>query len=368
MSLFALAHDHHVMLINQHHIINDGWSLVILQRDLAALYDAALHGRPSDLADTPLQFAEFALWQRRTLPKVIATALDHWQRRLAGFTPFDLPADRARPPRLSGDGRTHHFAVPAKLAEALSSAAVDNRHVLRRLARGVRAAAVALDRPGRHRRRHALRQSPGCSRRRPVGYVANTLPLRVDLAGEPTFASLMGRVASELLDADAHQEAPFDLIVNRMAVARDPSRNPIFQVASSYQTFSDGLTNLRLPGLTCRRHFRRHPHGEIRPDPDAYRDTGGTDGRDRIQHGSVRCVDDRAADQQFLHLADRVRSSATPLDRLDILPLPLARRTSRVRRMLRVINGPGRGHARGPVRAQRRLLRRLPAVVVGTQR
>ena len=61
MRLFALAHDHHVLLINQHHIINDGWSLVILQRDLAALYDAALHGRPSDLADTPLQFAEFTV-------------------------------------------------------------------------------------------------------------------------------------------------------------------------------------------------------------------------------------------------------------------------------------------------------------------
>jgi len=322
VSLFALAHDHHVLLINQHHIINDGWSLVILQRDLAALYDAALHGRSSDLADTPLQFAEFALWQRRTLPKVIATALDHWQRRLAGFTPFDLPADRPRPPRLSGDGRTHRFAVPAKLAEALSSAAVDRSATscagwlavfLLLLSRWSDQDDIVVGMPFANRRDAAAADL--------IGYVANTLPLRVDLAGEPTFASLMGRVASELLDADAHQEAPFDLIINRMAVARDPSRNPIFQVAFVYQTFSDGLTNLRLPGLTCETSFIDTRTAKFDLTLTLTETPEGLTAEIEYSTDLFDAPTIARLTEQFLHLADTaVRANTPPLDRLDILP------------------------------------------------
>ncbi|BAM88163.1 non-ribosomal peptide synthase [Bradyrhizobium oligotrophicum S58] len=321
-SLFVLTHDHHVLLINQHHIINDGWSLVILQRDLAALYDAALHGRPSDLPDTPLQFAEFALWQRRTLPKVIETALDHWQRRLAGFTPFDLPADRPRPPRLSGEGRTHRFAVPTQLAEALSSAAIDRSATscagwlavfVLLLSRWSGQDDIVVGMPFANRRDAAVADL--------IGYVANTLPLRVDLSGNPTFASLMSRVASELLDADAHQEAPFDLIVNRMAVPRDPSRNPIFQVAFVYQTFADGLTNLRLPGLVCETSFI--DTGTAKFDLTLTL-TEAPEGLAAEIEYSTDLFDPATIErltEQLLHLADTaVRTSTIPLDRLDVLP------------------------------------------------
>ncbi|MFN4938558.1 amino acid adenylation domain-containing protein [Bradyrhizobium sp.] len=256
VNLFALSHDHHVLLINQHHIINDGWSLVVMQRDLAALYDGARQGRPSDAADPPLQFAEFALWQRRALPAVIETALDYWQRRLDGFAPFDLPADRPRPQRLSGHGQTYRFALPPALTNALRDAALGQS--VTPCAGWLAIFALLLSRLGGQD--DIVVGMPFANRRDPavadlIGYVANTLPLRVDLTGNPSFAALMTRVASELLDADAHQEAPFDLIVNRMAGARDPSRNPIFQVAFVYQTFADGLANLRLPGLTCETAF-----------------------------------------------------------------------------------------------------------------
>ena len=147
-----------------------------------------------------------------------------------------------------------------------------------------------------------------------VGDVANTLPLRVDLAGEPTFASLIGRVASELLDADAHQEAPFDLIVNRMAVARDPSRNPIFQVAFVYQTFSDGLTNLRLPGLTCETSFVDTRTAKFDLTLTLTETPEGLTAEIEYSTDLFDASTIARLTEQFLHLADTaVRAGATPL-------------------------------------------------------
>ncbi|MEH1098250.1 amino acid adenylation domain-containing protein [Micromonospora sp. CPCC 205561] len=227
--LVRLAEDEHVMVLVAHHIAFDGWSVGVLARELGALYPALVAGEPSPLPPPPIQYADFAVRQRDRAAGLTGQ-LDHWRDRLAGLVPLELPTDRPRPPVQDPRGATLPFTVPADLGRALAS--LGRRHratpymvllavfqVLLARYTGQTDIAVGTPAVGRDRLEvHGL-----------VGLFLNTLVLRADLAGEPSFVELLARVRETVLDAQSHQDVPFERIVDALAPQRDLSRNPLFQ-------------------------------------------------------------------------------------------------------------------------------------------
>src|SRR5262245_4232113 len=195
-------------------------------RELAELYAAFCRGGPTPLAALPLQYADFAAWQRQWLQgEVLDQQLGYWEGRLRGATALALPSDRPRPPQQRFNGASHTFELPGELSEAL-------RVLSRRegvtlfmtllaafkvvLARYSGQADVAVGAPVANRNRAELEGL--------IGFFVNTLVLRTDLSGNPTFRELLGRVCVVALGAYDHQEAPFDKVVERLQPARDLSR------------------------------------------------------------------------------------------------------------------------------------------------
>ncbi|HZF10319.1 MAG TPA: non-ribosomal peptide synthase/polyketide synthase, partial [Thermoanaerobaculia bacterium] len=248
-SLVRLAAEDHALLLCLHHIVADGWSLGVLLRELAELYGAACAGRPSPLPELPLQYADFALWQRSWLhgPR-LAAEIDHWRRRLSGAPPaLELPADRPRPAVQSFRGGTLPARFPAARAAAVAvlsrALAVTPFMVLLAafqalLGRLTRQSDVSVGSPIAHRTHRELEEL--------VGFFVNTLVLRTDLADGPTFGELVSRVREVVLDAHAHQEVPFEQLVLALEPERSLSHTPLFQVLFMLQNLA---VEYRLPGL-----------------------------------------------------------------------------------------------------------------------
>ncbi len=228
--------DRHALLLSMHHIVSDGWSLDLFVRELAALYAAAVEGRPSPLRELPLQYADFALWQRRWLAgPVLEAQLAYWRRRLAGAPlALELPTDRPRPALQTYAGRAELLRLPRPLAEALAALARGERATLFMVLLGAFAALLErtsgqddmlLGTPIANRTQREVEEL--------IGVFVNTLVLRVELAGEPSFRGLLSRVRETALAAYAHQDLPFERLVEALQPARDLSRNPLFQVSFS---------------------------------------------------------------------------------------------------------------------------------------
>jgi amino acid adenylation domain-containing protein len=231
-ALFVASPTEHVLLLNVHHIIADGWSMGILFRELSALYASFARGEEPRLPPPPLQCADHAAWQGRALGgELLGRDLSYWKGQLAGLEPIELPTDRPRPRVQSLRGGR----VPAVLSPELATAlrALARRHgstlfmvlvaglqVL--LSRYARQGDVAVGTPIAGRTRRELEGV--------VGFFANTLVLRCDLGDDPTFAELLGRAREATLDAHDHQDLPFERLVEEIAPARDLSRQPLFQV------------------------------------------------------------------------------------------------------------------------------------------
>ncbi|HEX8245882.1 MAG TPA: condensation domain-containing protein, partial [Longimicrobium sp.] len=231
--LVRIAAGEHLLLLTVHHIAADGWALGILFRELAALYEAFREGRPSPLPDLPLRFADFAAWQREWLDgRAFDAQLAWWVKRLAGAPGvLELPTDRPRPAAPTHRGTVARFRVPPELAARLRQAA--QRHgatlfmvllagfdlLLHRLS-GEEDVVVGTPVAGR-----ALPETEAL-----VGFFINTLALRTGLGGDPTAAELIGRVREATLDAYAHQDLPFDRLVEALHPERTHGQNPVFQV------------------------------------------------------------------------------------------------------------------------------------------
>ena len=251
LSLLQLAEQEHVLLLNVHHIIFDGWSGGILLRELSALYAAARAGAPSSLPELPLQYIDFAVWQRQWLEGERRDAqLAYWKQQLAGAPALlDLPTDRPRPVLQSFRGAAQFFQLPAGLTRELTALA--QRAGVTRFMLLLAAFQVLLA-------RHAGAEevsvgSPVAGRVRPelegmIGLFVNTLVLRTSLAGDPSFLELLGRVRDVTLGAYDHQDVPFDQVVEALQPPRDPSRTPLFQVLFVLQNLP--VTALRLDNLT----------------------------------------------------------------------------------------------------------------------
>jgi amino acid adenylation domain-containing protein len=250
VELLRVEDEQHVLLLSMHHIVSDGWSLDVLVRELASLYAAFAAGLPSPLPGLPVQYADFALWQRRWLGGApLDGQLAYWRRQLEGAPlVFELAADRPRPAVQTYDGGTVRVHLPASLAERLQGLARAHRVTL--FMALLAAFASLLER--HTRRRDLLLGTPIANRNRAetaglIGFFVNLLVLRADLAGDPGFDRLLARVREMALGAYAHQDLPFERLVEELQPARDLSRHPIFQVCFAASTPWHALD---LPGLT----------------------------------------------------------------------------------------------------------------------
>jgi amino acid adenylation domain-containing protein/non-ribosomal peptide synthase protein (TIGR01720 family) len=235
--LVRLAARDHVVLLTLHHVVGDGWSLGLLVRELAALYPAFAGGRPSPLSDLPVQYADYAVWQRSWLQgEVLESEIAFWRRQLAGLPALlELPTDRPRPAVQSYRGATRPVRLPAALTRQVEAL---GRREGATLFMVLLAAFQAL--LARYSGQDDLAVgSPVAGRNRIeteglIGFFVNTLVLRGDLtggrAGAPTFRELLGRVRETALAAWLHQDVPFEKLVDELAPERSLAQTPLFQV------------------------------------------------------------------------------------------------------------------------------------------
>ncbi|HHH40712.1 MAG TPA: non-ribosomal peptide synthetase, partial [Chloroflexi bacterium] len=252
-TLLLLDQDDFLVLFTMHHIVSDGWSVGVLIRELAALYHAFSLGRPSPLPELPIQYADFALWQRQWLQgETLQAQLAYWKRQLADAPPvLDLPTDRPRPPVQSFRGATFRFRFPAPLAQALQ--ALSRREGVTLFMTLLAAFQTLLYRYTGQERINV--GTPIANRNRAeveglIGFFVNTLVISTDLSGNPTFRELLQRVREVALGAYAHQDLPFEMLVDALQPERDLSRSPLFQVMFVLQNAP--TATLELPGLTMR--------------------------------------------------------------------------------------------------------------------
>jgi amino acid adenylation domain-containing protein len=251
VTLLQLDDTVHVVFLTMHHIISDGWSMGVFIRELTALYQAFSHGNPSPLPDLPIQYADFAVWQRQWLQGDVLNAhLSYWTQQLGGTVPLlQLPTDRPRPRVQSFNGATQSFCLSPSLTDALQ--ALSRQEGVTLFMTLLAAFKTLLHRyTGQD---DILVGSPIANRNRTeieglIGFFVNTLVLRTDLSGNPSFREVLGRVREVALAAYTHQDLPFEYVVEALQPERDLSYNPLFQVSFVLQNDPD--TELKLPDLT----------------------------------------------------------------------------------------------------------------------
>ncbi|MFD3419449.1 non-ribosomal peptide synthetase [Streptomyces decoyicus] len=236
--LVRLADDAHVLLLAQHHIVTDGWSVGVLVRELAALYASEADGSPDGLREPILQYPDFAVWEREhPTPVRHADDLAYWKRHLSGIPQLDLPTDRPRPPVRTTSGAAHRHELPADLAERLGKLARSKGTTVFTLFAG--AASVLFSRYTGQRDIAFGTVTNGRSQREleeVAGFFVNTLVLRSDVDGAATVDRFLDTMRATLLDAFSHDSVPFDRVVEELAPERDPSRTPLVQVLVVQQT------------------------------------------------------------------------------------------------------------------------------------
>ena len=232
-TLFKLGPEEHVILFAPHHVAFDAWAVEVLYREVGELYAARLEGRDAVLPVLPLQYRDFASWQRESLQgELLQRELDFWRTHLAGApTVTRLPADRPRGATQSFAGATHRFVLDAEAAEGvreLSAARGVTPYMLLLAAFATllyRASGqddILIGGPMANRERAGLEHL--------IGFFANTIVVRVQLGGNPTFGELLTRVRDSVLASYEHQAVPLELVVEAARPQRDPGVNPLFQV------------------------------------------------------------------------------------------------------------------------------------------
>ncbi|MEZ0073108.1 amino acid adenylation domain-containing protein [Planotetraspora sp. GP83] len=229
--LVRLAPADHVLLLAAHHLVTDGWSFDVIMRELFAIMRGESPAAPA------VQYGDYALWQR---DHEYGREVAYWKERLAGVPVLDLPTDRPRPPEMGHAGALHGFEIDVDVAELAHAHAATPYMVL------LAAFQVLLSRYSGQP--DFAVGSPIAGRGLPeldgvVGMFVNTLAMRADLTGDPTFADFLARVRESALDAYAHQDLPFDRLVTELNVERDVSRSPVVQATLALQNFAAGTAS-----------------------------------------------------------------------------------------------------------------------------
>ena len=249
--LVRMTSREHALLLTMHHIVSDGWSLGVLMDELSALYGAYASGHASPLSELPLQYADFAIWQRQWLQDtLLQEQLQYWRKRLLGTPPqLELPTDRPRPAIESFKGAALTFEVPAKLSDTLKQLGRKEGATLFMVL--LAAYQLLLSRwSGQH---DIVVGSPIAGRRNRqveglIGFFVNTLVLRTDISEPLNFREFLQRVKEMTLGAYAHQDLPFEALVADLRPERNLTRQPIFQVMITFENFPE--PRRELPGLT----------------------------------------------------------------------------------------------------------------------
>ncbi|SFE52711.1 Acyl-CoA synthetase (AMP-forming)/AMP-acid ligase II [Actinacidiphila alni] len=289
--LLWLADDDHLLVFCLHHIATDGWSLGLLVSELDAYYRAEISGARAELPELPIQYADYAEWQRTTLtPEVLEERLAHWRDVLGDRPPrITLPTDRPRPARPSFNGARVDFDLPPDTARAVRDLAARYGVTLHMTLLAAWNALLHRYGAGERIVVGTLLANRDNDQLAPLmGLFVNTLPVRVDVAGESSFAELLARTRTASMDVLAHQDTPVDGIVRTLgggSGGRDGGGNPLFQVLFALQNFAD--QRLELGGLDVERiddeeestrfdlelHVWEHPdrlHGSLVHDTDLF--------------------------------------------------------------------------------------------------
>ncbi|HZI03814.1 MAG TPA: amino acid adenylation domain-containing protein, partial [Archangium sp.] len=251
--LLRLSEQQHVLAVTLHHIVSDGWSMGVLVREVAALYQAFSRGKPSSLPELPVQYADYSAWQRGWLQgEVLEQQLGWWRQQLADAPrALELPTDRPRPPVLTHHGGTQPVVLPAALSQSLLK--LGQREGVTPFMLLLAAFQVLLSRYSGQE--DISVGSPIAGRNRTeveglIGFFINTLVLRTRLSPQQSFRSLLAQVRETTLGAYAHQDVPFEKLVEELQPERDLSRSPLFQVTLSVQ--NTPVQALETPGLVLR--------------------------------------------------------------------------------------------------------------------
>src|SRR5215211_6838524 len=248
--LLRLSEEEHVLLVTMHHVVSDGWSMGVFWRELGALYEAFLRGEPSPLEEPPVQYADYALWQRQWLSgEVLEEQLGYWKEQLADVGALELPTDHPRPAVQTHRGARRSLTLPKSLTGALKELSRQEGTTLFMVLLGAFQALLA-----RYSGQEDIAVGTPIAGRNQaetedlIGFFVNTLVLRTDLSGDPTFKELLGRVREVALGAYAHQDLPFERLVEELQPERDLSRTPLFQVF--FNMVNVPSSRIELPGLT----------------------------------------------------------------------------------------------------------------------
>ena len=249
--LLQVTDREYVLLLTMHHIVSDGWSMGIFISELSSLYAAFCAGDPSPLPALPLQYADFAVWQKRWLSGVVLeTQLNYWRSQLQGSPELlQLPTDRPRPVVQTYHGRTQSFELNQDLTQKLQSLSAESGTTLfmtmlaafvTLLYRYSGQSDILVGTPIANRNRNEIESL--------IGFFVNTLVLRTNFADNPSFENLLAQVRETTLQAYEHQDVPFEQVVEALQPQRSLSHSPLFQVMFVLQNVP--MTEFELPGVT----------------------------------------------------------------------------------------------------------------------
>lgn len=249
-TLLQLGAEEYVLLLNIHHIVFDGWSVGTFFREMRLLYQAFANGQPSPLAELALQYADFALWQRQWLQeKVLLEQLDYWKQQLANLPILQLPSDRPRPAIQTYRGTRQPFAISKSLSETVTRFSQQEGVTLfmtllaafqTLLYRYTSSEDIQVGSVIANRHYQEIENL--------IGFFVNTLVLRSDFSNSPTFRQLLKQVREVTLEAYAHQDLPFEKLVEELEPERDLSRHPLFQIGFALQNVP--IPAIELSGLS----------------------------------------------------------------------------------------------------------------------
>jgi Non-ribosomal peptide synthetase modules and related proteins len=249
--LFQLGTTEHILQITLHHIASDGWSLTVLPKELSAIYTATLLEKSSPLPELPIQYADFAVWQKNYLQGVtLETQLSYWKQKLQNLPQLQLPTDHPRPAVETFNGAGIPINIPAALTSKVKKLSQNQGTTLFMtllavfkvlLSRYSGQESIAVGTPIANRNR---REIEGL-----IGFFVNSLVMYTDLGGNPSFTEVLNRVKQTALEAYGHQDIPFEKLVEELQPERALSQNPLFQVMFAVQQEEILKPSFSLPNL-----------------------------------------------------------------------------------------------------------------------